>query len=158
MVVRVVGHNPERTKALDEVRAGIETRLRADKAQQAALQWAQNLQSSMFAGDDTQAMLDEKSLSWQNIESLSRSSSDIAPELVDATFQLSPSDGNNSSVVSLNNGNVGVVRLNAVNPLPTLTAEQITAAQQRFTGQDAQRTYQNFVEALRSNADIKIIN
>ncbi|WP_371195818.1 SurA N-terminal domain-containing protein [Glaciecola sp. SC05] len=158
MVVRVVEHNPERTRALDEVRAGIETALRADKAQLAAMQWAQDLQSKMFNEEDVQPMLDAKSLSWQNLETLSRRSADVAPELVDAAFALSTVKDNNSSVVTLSNGNVGVVRLNAVNAPAVLTAEQIASAQQQFTGQYAQRTYQNFVEALRSNAEVQIIN
>lgn len=158
MVVRVIEHNPERTQSLDEVRASIETALRADKAQIAALQWAQDLQSMMFNGEDEQAMLDQKSLSWNTVQTLTRRSSAVSPELVEAAFSLSTAQGNNTSVVTLNNGNVGVVRLNAVNAAATITDEQLASAQQQFSGQYAQRTYQNFVEALRSQADIQIIN
>lgn len=158
MVVRVVEHNPERTKTLEEVKASIESALRADKAQLAAMQWAQTLQSKMFAGEDVQTMLDEKSLSWEVFNQLSRRTTEVAPEFVEATFALSTEPQNNSSVVTLSNGNVGIVKLDAVNAVTEVSPEQISSAQQQFVGQYAQRTYQNFVEALRSNAEIKIVN
>lgn len=157
MVVRMVEHNPQRTKSLDEVRAGIMTDLLAQKAQLAAMQWAQDLQSAMFAGEDVQVMLDKKSLNWNNISTLSRTSSGVSPQLVDAAFELSTAANNNSTVVTLNNGNVGVVILNGVNPVSAPTEQDIESARQQLTGQNAQRTYQNFVEALRSNADIQIV-
>jgi len=158
MVVRVVEHNPERTQSLDEVRAGIETSLRADKAQASALLWAQNLQTAMFEGGDTQILLDEKSLAWEDIPALDRTNSEISTEFRDAAFALTTDTSSSSSVVTLNNGNVGVVRLNAVNDAALPSAEDIESAQQRIAMQDAQRSYQNFVEALKTNAKIEIVN
>jgi peptidyl-prolyl cis-trans isomerase D len=158
MVVRVIQHEPERTKALEEVRAGIETNLRADKAQQAALEWAQKLQTGLFAGEDMQTMLDEKSVSWEGLKGLNRNSTVIAPELVDAVFALSSDPANNSSVVSMNNGNVGVVKLDAVNAVTEISEQELETATQQINGQYAQRTYQNFVEALRANAEVSFVN
>jgi peptidyl-prolyl cis-trans isomerase D len=158
MVVRVVEHLPERTKTLDEVREGIESNLSAEKAQQAALQWAQGLQTSLFADEDIQTMLDEKNVQWENVNGLSRSSNQVARELLDAIFALSADPANNSSVISMVNGNVGIVKLNGVTQTDTLTEDAISAAQQQFTAQSAQRTYQNFVDALRANADISFVN
>jgi peptidyl-prolyl cis-trans isomerase D len=158
MVVRVIEHKPERTMALDEVKDGIEANLRGDKAQQAALQWAQALQTKMFTGEDIQSMLDDKSVAWQALTNISRASTDVAPELVGASFELSTTAANNSSVLALSNGNVGIVKLDGVNPVEDVSEQEIAAASQELTGQYAQRTYQNFVEALRSNADIKFVN
>jgi len=158
MVVRVVEHEPERTRSLEEVRASIENALRAEKAQLAALQWAQDLQSKLFNGEDIQDMLDQKSLVWNEVESLSRSGSQVPAQLTESAFSLSGTSNNNTSVVSLNNGNVGVVKVNAINPVESITDEQISSAQQQFTMQSGQRTYQNFIEALKSQADIEIVN
>ncbi|MFC4701870.1 SurA N-terminal domain-containing protein [Glaciecola siphonariae] len=158
MVVRVIEHEPERTLSLDEVRASIESNLRADKAQTAALEWAQSLQAKMYAGEDIQSMLDEKSLQWETQNQMSRTSNALASELIDAAFSLSTDENNNSSVITMNNGNVGVIKLEKVNPVEQLSAEEVESAQQQFAGQEAQRTYQNFVEALRANADIQLIN
>nr|WP_136250165.1 SurA N-terminal domain-containing protein [Ningiella ruwaisensis] len=158
MVVRMADYKPQRTKSLDEVKTEIETALKAEKAQQNALAWAQNLQTKLFSGEDVSAMLDEKSLSWRDIEALARTSNQAAPSIVEAAFKLSPDPANNSSVVTLNNGNVGIVKLNAVNQADLPDEDALASAQQQMMGQYAQRTYQNFIEALRANAEIEIIN
>jgi peptidyl-prolyl cis-trans isomerase D len=158
MVVRVVEHTPQRTLALDEVRSTIESALKADKAQQEALTWAQNLQTKIFTGEDFAEMLAQKNLSFNDLNGITRTANQIAPAMLNAAFELSTDPSNSSAVVTLANGNVGVVKLNAVNPVSDFSAEEIAATQQQIRGQYGQRMYQNFVEALRANADIEIVN
>ncbi|MBT1452342.1 SurA N-terminal domain-containing protein [Glaciecola sp. XM2] len=157
MVVRVVEHEPQRTMALDEVRSGIETALKADKAQQQALTWAQTLQTKVLTGEDTQAMLSEKSLTWNDVTGLTRNNNSIPRAMINAAFELSTDPANSSNVVTLANGNVGIVKLNAVNPVSDFTEEEIASTQEQLRGQGGQRMYQNFVEALRENAKIEIV-
>jgi peptidyl-prolyl cis-trans isomerase D len=158
MVVRVVEHTPQRTLALEEVRATIESSLKADKAQQDALTWAQNLQTKIFTGEDFAPMLAEKNISFSEMAGITRTASQIAPAMLNAAFELSTDSSNSSSVVTLANGNVGIVKLNAVKPVSDFTEEEIISAQQQLRGQNGQRMYQNFVEALRANAQIEIVN
>jgi peptidyl-prolyl cis-trans isomerase D len=158
MVVRVIEHEPQRTLALEEVKADIEETLRAEKAQQAAFMWAQELQERLYANEDVSGMLAEKSLSWNEATGVTRDQANLPRDLVNTAFTLSSEPSNNISVVSLSNGNVGLVKLNAVNPVSEISEEDLLASQQAIRGQYAQRMYQNFVDALRENAEIQIIN
>jgi peptidyl-prolyl cis-trans isomerase D len=158
MVVRVVEHTPQRTLALDEVRGSIESALKADKAQQAALTWAQTLQTKLFTGEDFAPMLEEKGLSFNERQGVARNDNQLAPALLNAAFELSTDPSNSSAVVTLANGNVGIVKLNGVNPADEFTEEEILSAQQQLRSEYGQRMFQNFVDALRQNAEIEIIN
>lgn len=158
MVVRVVEHTPQRTLALDEVRSSIEGALKADKAQQAALTWAQTLQTKLFTGEDVDPMLEEKGLSFNQRQGVTRNDNQMAPALLSAAFELSTDPSNNSAVVTLANGNVGIVTLNGVNSEDEFTQDDVLRAQQQLTNEYAQRMFQNFVDALRQNAKVKIVN
>ncbi|WP_395340916.1 SurA N-terminal domain-containing protein [Ningiella sp. W23] len=158
MVVRVIDHQAQRTKGLDEVREGIEQQMTTDKAQQAALAWSQDVQNTLLTGEDIQAKLDEKSLAWEVYADVTRNSAQLSPVLINAAFELSTDPANNTAVVNLNNGNVGIVKLDAIDASAQISSEEIEAASQQLTGQYAQRTYQNFIDALRADAEIVIMN
>ncbi|MGQ8365105.1 SurA N-terminal domain-containing protein [Glaciecola sp. 1036] len=158
MVVRVVEHQPQRTMSLDEVSADIRIGLTNEKAQQAAYQWAQEVQNSLMENDNADDLLAEKSLSWKVLPGLARNNAEVSRNVTEALFALSTIEGNKSAVVNLNNGNVGVIKLDKINPVEALTEEEITQYKGRYASQQAQRTFENFVEALKADADISITN
>ncbi len=157
MVVRVAEHKPQRTQSLDEVSSGIEQTLKAEKAQQTALLWAQDVQSLIANNEETNSKLAEKSLSWAEHKGLQRNNSIIARQLTEELFGLALSNESNSAVVLLNNGNVGIVKLDSILDAAAPLEADIEAFSGRYASQQSQRTYENFIEALKAEADIQIL-
>jgi peptidyl-prolyl cis-trans isomerase D len=158
MVTRIAEHKPQRTRSLDEVKAQIESELKTKKAQEQALAYAQNIQSAMFNGDDTVELLAQQGLSWSTHSALGRKSNELPLAMVEAIFELSPVDGANSKVVSVNTSSVGVVKLLAV-VQPEADGDGARAnIKKSIVNLQGQETYKNFVEALRNNAEVKIIS
>jgi len=158
MVARVAEHKPQRTRSLDEVRASIESELKVEKAQEQALAYAQDIQSAMYDNQDLSELLAEHSLTWTQHTGLKRTSAELAKPVVDAMFELDVLQGGNTSVITLPSGNIAIVKLNAVNVDVDLSDEALSeAAKQRIANTQGQQTYQNFIDALRANAEVKLV-
>ncbi len=157
MVVRVAEHKPQRTRGLDEVRAQITNELKQEKAQAQALEYAQSIQDAMFNGDDLDELLAQHSLTWTSHNDLGRASADIPREMLEALFSLSDDATNNTSVVTLANANVGLVKLTSVLPADTFEESALQTTEQRLANTRTQQTFQNFVDALRAKAEVQII-
>jgi peptidyl-prolyl cis-trans isomerase D len=79
--------------------------------------------------------------------------------MVDAIFALDTTAGNNTSVVTLTSGNIGVVKLNAVNAASVDSIDEAVkeSTQQSIANSQGQQTYQNFIDALRDSADVQLV-
>jgi peptidyl-prolyl cis-trans isomerase D len=157
MVVRVAEHKPQRTLALEEVKATIVNQLTAEKTQQAAVAWAEELKTKIFAGESIDEALAAKSLEMATVESLARFGGALPVEMSNAIFKLSPVEQQNVSVVRLSSGNVGLVILDSVQTVSDVKAEDLLAGKQGLASNESRIAYQNFVDALKSDADIEII-
>lgn len=160
MVVRVAQYNPQTTRSLEEVSEQIKRQLKSDKAQQQALEYAQSIQIAIYEDQDVTELLAQHDIVWETHEGILRSTNSLPLDMVNAIFQLSPAQGMNSSVVTLGNGNIGVVQLLEVQEVDgvDISSTQANTIKQRITGLTAQQTYQNFVNALRSDAKIQIVS
>ena len=156
VVVRVVGHEPQRTQALDEVRTQILAQLRARKAQEAAAEWADNVVEQVQAGESPELTIGDVTLQWQSKEAIARNSTELPRNLVDTVFTLSTEEGNNLEVAKLGSGDVGVVRLTAVNMPEALGEEELASLKQQLMTNYSQANYQSFVDSLRSAADVTV--
>ena len=156
VVIRVVGHEPQRTQALDEVRTQILAQLRARKAQEAAAEWADNVVEQVQAGESPELSIGDVTLEWQSKEAITRNSTELPRNLVDTVFTLSTEEGNNLEVAKLGSGDVGVVRLTAVNMPEALGEEELDSLKQQLMTNYSQANYQSFVESLRSAADVTV--
>ncbi len=158
MVVRAAQYNPQRTRSLEEVSAQIQQRLKADKAQQEALAYAQTIQEIIYNNEDVSSKFADQGLNWSQHTELNRRTNELPLDMVNEIFKLSPQSGMNTSVVTLNNGNVGIVQLLGVNNVEAVDADaQADTIKQRIAGLQSQQTYQNFVETLKANAEIEIV-
>ncbi|RDV29308.1 peptidylprolyl isomerase [Alteromonas aestuariivivens] len=155
-VMRVVAHEPQRTQALEEVKDGIVATLRAQKAQQEAENWATALVEKIQAGEDAEALLAERDLSWQTAEAVTRNTSEVPRALVSALFRLAPEAGNSLEISPLASGDVGIVELLKINPPAEMEEAQQTGLRQRISMQHSQSDYENYIAALRADADISI--
>lgn len=161
MVTRVAEHKPQRTRALDEVKAQIESELKSNKAQDQAFEYAQSIQTALFNNEDTSALLDEHQVAWVEYSDVRRDSGELARELVETLFTLGLDSNDAASLstelVTLSNGNVGIVQLTAVKEVSDFTEEQTSASKNRIANAQTQQTYESFVNALRENAAIELI-
>jgi peptidyl-prolyl cis-trans isomerase D len=156
VVVRVVEHLPQRTQALDEVRDGIVSTVKAQKAQEAAESWATDIVDSLKQGESVESTLSEKSLSWESAEAVARSGSTLNRSIVDKLFTLSTEAEKRVDVVATVNGDVAIVELVKVNSAPALSAEMSESLKPRLAQMQGQRVYQQFIEALRADADVTV--
>ena len=156
VVIRVVGHEPQRTQALDEVRTQILAQLRARKAQEAAAEWADNVVEQVQAGESPELTIGDVTLEWQSKEAIARNSTELPRNLVETVFTLSTEEGNNLEVAKLGSGDVGVVRLTAVNMPEALGEEELDSLKQQLMTNYSQANYQSFVDSLRSAADVTV--
>ncbi|WP_218311901.1 SurA N-terminal domain-containing protein [Alteromonas antoniana] len=155
-VMRVREHQPQRTQALEEVKEGIVATVQAEKAQQRAQSWAQDVVASLNEGNDVTAMLDEYDLAWESHDGVTRNGGQLPRGMADALFRLSPESGSNTEVTSLASGDVGIVQLLAVNSGEALADEQRTQLQQQLAQMYSQSMYQTYIDALREQAEVTI--
>jgi len=157
MVARVAEHKPKRTRSLDEVSQQIEGLLKTQKAQQQALVYALDIQTAMLNDEDISPLLAKHSLTWSTHVGLARSSNELPVPMVNAIFELGPTQGVNSKVVSVFDNSVGLVVLSLVN-IASQTDEGMQATiAQRLASMQGQQTYENFVAALRVGADLTLV-
>ncbi|GAA0858025.1 SurA N-terminal domain-containing protein [Aliiglaciecola litoralis] len=158
MVIRVKQHEPERTKGLEEVKEQIVTQLTAQKAQDAAREWAQGLLTDMQAEVNIAEKLAQMDLGWELQANIGRFGSSVPRAIVDKAFQLSTAKDQNQAVVELASGDVGIVQVNNIHQNQELPEEQLRAMQQRLAQMQSQGVYASLIEALRVKADITVYN
>ncbi|WP_339725228.1 SurA N-terminal domain-containing protein [uncultured Paraglaciecola sp.] len=153
MVVRVAKHEPERTKAMEEVKEQIQQTLSAQAAQQAARDWALEVKTALTAGEEVDAKLVALELNWEDKQGVTRNDATLSKSIVDASFQLSASE---TSVVDLVTGDISLVQLMNVNSAAEANSQQLTSLQGRLASNKSQLLYGAVIESLKAQADIEI--
>lgn len=154
--LRVVQHEPQRTKSFAEVADAIEQTLLADKAQEAAMQWVDTLVQALAAGEDIQQQLEGKTLSWQEQAAVARNATTLDPNMISELFKLAPVQGQSAAAVKLTTADVGLVQVNKVNAGDEIEEGQLASLQQRFAVNRSQAIYADMIESMRSRADIEV--
>lgn len=157
IVVRVAEHKPQRTQTIEEVTAQIESSLKVDKAQEQANLYAQDIKTALMDGEDVTELLAQQSLEWTLNEGLTRNATELSQAMLESIFALNTQDGENVSVVTIPGGNVGIVKLVSVAEATTLDETEQTSLAQQIAGTQSQQTYENFIQALRAQAEIQLI-
>ncbi|GAC20912.1 SurA N-terminal domain-containing protein [Paraglaciecola arctica] len=153
MVVRIAKQEPERTKAMEEVKDQIQQTLSAKAAQQAARDWALDVKTALSDGEDVNAKLAALELSWEDKQGVARNDAALSQTIVEALFKLSATD---TSVVDLVNGDISLVQLVQVNSGTEANAQQLASLQNRLASNKSQILYGAVIESLKAQADIEI--
>lgn len=153
MVVRVAEHEPQRTKTIDEVKEQVQQTLSAQTAQQAARDWALDVETALAGSEDVKAKLDDLALSWDEKQAVTRNDAALSKTIVDALFKLSAS---NTSVVDLVTGDISLVQLVKVNDAQEANVQQLISLQSRLASSKSQLLYGAVIESLKAQADIDI--
>jgi peptidyl-prolyl cis-trans isomerase D len=156
VVARVIEHQPQRTQSLEEVREGIEASVKAEKSKEAAEAWAFDIAQKVRAGESVESELAEKSVSWETAAAVPRAGGTLARALVDTLFSLALEGEDKVDVATTVNGDVAVVMLENVNAAPELENELGESLKQRLAQVQGQRVYQQYIDALRANAEVTI--
>ena len=153
IVVRVAQHEPERTKAMEEVKDKIQQTLSAQAAQQAARDWALEVKTALASSEDVNEKLATLELIWAEKQGVTRNDAALSQSIVDALFKLSADD---TSVVDLVTGDISLVQLIQVNAAVEPNDQQLTSLQNRLASSKSQIIYGAVIESLKSAADIEI--
>ena len=155
VVFRVTAHESERTLPLTEVREQIVASLTAEKSQELALQWAETVVADIGNQNGTDAALQEKEISWTALQSLQRYTSDLNSSLSAELFKLGSVDA--ARAVAMNNGNVGVVQLLAINQPEAPSETELSAIQQNLSSNNGQMVFSALIEAMNNQAEIESV-
>ena len=153
MVARVAEHEPERTKAIEEVEEQIQQTLAAQAAQRAARDWALDVKTTLADSEDVIDKLAALGISWEEKQGVTRNDSALSQTIVDTLFKLSAAD---ISVVDLVTGDISLVQLTQVNSPAEANSQQLTSLQSRLASSKSQILYGAVIESLKAQADIEI--
>lgn len=157
VVIRVINHEPQRTRTLEEVSDDISATLIAEKSQDAARTWAQTfVQTYQEDNAAAQGLLEEKGFEWTTVEAISRNSSSVDRALSNLLFTLADAAPNNIDLVDLASGDVGVGLLTAVNSADAPSDEVFSQFRQRLIVSQGNATIASLIESLKSEAEITI--
>ena len=156
MVVRVREYEPQRTLALDEVEQAITSQLEAEKAQQAALDFADGLMLQLQDGNEITELLAERNLAWQKTEKLARFDSSIGTNVAQQAFTLGLNAGEKITTVARADGDVALIELLNVETPEGVETGELASLKQRLSSQMSQSNYAAFIATLRADADVVI--
>jgi peptidyl-prolyl cis-trans isomerase D len=154
IVVRLLKHEASRTKSMEEVNSQIINALTKDKASEMAKQAGEALQGQIsktgkLAADDNAKDLDVKAK-----VAMERFSSDVDSSIRSNVFKLPhPIEGQLSTdVVQMSNGDYALVAVSSVTT--GKVPEDTKATEQQLASMHSQRSYKDFIGALKANATI----
>lgn len=153
MVVRVAQHEPERTKALEEVSAQVKVTLVAEASQQAARDWLAELQAQLENGEDVTAKLTELNVAWEDKSAVTRNDGQVSRTIVEAGFKLAE---NELDVVDLITGDVSLVQVVKINQAEAVDDKQLSNIQNQLASVKTQNLYAAMIQSLRAEADIEL--
>lgn len=152
IVVRLKEHQPARTKALDEVKPEVAQAVKIEQARTQAEELAETLLATLNKGE--QLIIEpEQPIQVLTEADLTRNNVTLDPAIRDKAFAMAkPTEGSQYDKVSGTNF-VAVVALDAVKQGEPPVAE--AALKQNLEQQAMERAYQELVNVLKANAEIR---
>lgn len=151
VVVRVVDHKDATTQPLSEVTDQVRQALTVERAQELALQRADAIATAVRSGEATDAEFTE-------VSNATRQSSEYPRMVVQTLFGMAApaADSSNIDTVTLENGDIAVVRLDSVSA-GQVDAEQSVQLQEQLLNNYSQEVYSAVINALRGDAEIEML-
>ncbi|MFP4610874.1 MAG: SurA N-terminal domain-containing protein [Thiohalophilus sp.] len=162
VVLRVNEHKPAEQKPLEAVRSQITRQLRQQQAHEMAAETAQSLRKKLEEGDASPATLASRhGVQWHTpgwIKREPRQVESLDHTLRQTVFRMPPPEDGRPSVTttSLPNGNVAVIRLEAIQPGEVPAAETLNAERQQLSAAFGNSEYNALLESLRRQAKIQV--
>ncbi|WP_281647192.1 SurA N-terminal domain-containing protein [Parendozoicomonas sp. Alg238-R29] len=159
MVVRVREHVKAERKVLADVRAEIETLLRAKLGEEQLQEKASKLVTELSGGAEVVSVAKANQLTWQQQAKSLRFSREVPAQIVAEAFRMPhPVDsGSSFASASLPNGDIAVIRMSNVVPgTEIVSAEQMRMMGANLAVRNGTQLYDEYVRNLRERADVKL--
>lgn len=156
VVARLVEHQPAKTKAFDEVKAEVETAVKAAESNKLAKAKADALLALFNEGKDLRAALAADKLALTSSAATPRFGGALDAQIRTKAFELAkPVEAKplSAGIAELTSGDVALVLVTKVTEVAT-TAEPATAELQQFAQQMGQSHFGAVQQALKAKAEI----
>lgn len=159
VVLRMKEHQPAAPRALAEVKPAIVELLKRQQAAAEGHKIAEQLAAKVREGGDLAKLAEAGGYQAQHVANASRSSGTASGELLRAAFAVAK-PGNDQpalNIVNLDNGDVALVRLQAVNAgtLESLNTAQQQALTAQLARSEGSAGFAAFMQRLKGEADIE---
>ncbi|WP_339463125.1 SurA N-terminal domain-containing protein [Pseudomonas sp. EA_105y_Pfl2_R69] len=158
VVVRVKEHSKPEQLPLEQVQDSIRTQLTKVRASEAVKAKGEALLTALRSGQTPIEQADAAQ-SWEVVEAATRSHEGVEPAVLQTLFRMpKPADAGKPSfaTVSLNNGDLVVVRLNGVSQPEQALSDEDKAMYSRFlASRVGQQDFAAFRKQLEAKADIE---
>lgn len=158
VVVRVKEHSKPEQLPLEQVQDSIRAQLTKVRASEAVKAEGEALLAALRSGQTPIEQADAAQ-AWQVVEAATRSQEGVEPAVLQALFRMpKPADANTPSfaTVSLNNGDLVVLRLNGVSQPEQALSDEDKAMYSRFlASRVGQQDFAAFRKQLEAKADIE---
>ncbi|MDH5435917.1 MAG: hypothetical protein OEX83_04075, partial [Gammaproteobacteria bacterium] len=159
VVLRVKDHKPAEIKPLNDVKALIVTKLKAQIASTHAKILADKIKQRLIAGEAGNKIAAELKLKWLNKASVARNESSLNPDVVKKAFGLGRPEGKSLiDTVELGNGDFAVVVVSNVKDGDTVAVtedEKLNLARTIIRARSMD-TYNAYMKGLRNESKIVI--
>lgn len=160
LVLHVKDHKPAAVRELNEVKKEVVDALLLDKSKQQAEETVFKLKSRIAAGESLKKLADETGAVYKEMKGLSRNSSELQFQLVQAVFKAAKpvADKPNVFIVPLNSGEQVLVSLVRVTE-GSMTEEdkkRMELATKNIANALGQSLFSAVMASLQENADISI--
>lgn len=154
-VVRAADYKPAHRKPLAEVQDAIKANLTKEKAEAKAKAVAQSLLDAISDGKPVDTLLQQHQLSYSDYQAVNRNDQKVPANIVKALFAQSKGE---SELVNMASGDSAVVQVTAIHPYTAGKDDDsiIKMWQKQLQQQRVNAANQQFVEALRKEADVKV--
>ncbi|MCW8828802.1 MAG: SurA N-terminal domain-containing protein [Gammaproteobacteria bacterium] len=162
LVLRINEHQPEQQRPLEEVRAGIVTTLKRNKARAEAEKLAASLQQKVIDGESPEKLAETDWVSWHEVKSHSRNEQEVDETVLERAFSLpTPTEEAISSAnVALRSGDQAVILLYGVTDGDPDSASEDERRQvhEQLLRAESDAVAQAVMDGIRSRMEITIKN
>ena len=160
VVLRKLDYQPAATRELSEVKQEVIAALSAEKARRQAEERAAEIKKQLDSGKTMSALAGEVGGVYKELKGLTRTSTDLPPQLIQAIFKAAKPAAGQSTVftVALNSGEQAVVSLNQVKE-GVMTEEdkkRLELAKKNIARAFGQSMFNAVMSNLQENADVSI--
>lgn len=159
VVIRVLDHQPEAQRSLEQVRNEIVKILEQRTARQRTTQFGEKTVQKLSRGESIESVAKAENIDLRTPKPITRSDKDVAPQIRQYVFRMpKPKDGKPSlGGLDLSASGYAVIELTRIiEPKGTATVEDRKALQRALIQARGEDDVRNTVTAIRSEADVKV--
>ncbi|PPD33163.1 MAG: peptidylprolyl isomerase [Methylomonas sp.] len=160
VVLRMKSHVPAANKELKEVKNDVIAALQKDKAQQRALEVANQIKTELSAGKAINEVAQAAHLNVKKVNGLTRTTSDVDPAISQAIFRAAKPQPNRPSIVVIDDpaGGKIVASINAVKDGEMTEADKskLVVIEKNMATAFGRAQFESVLNQLQSSADITI--